>query len=47
MTQIDVESARKKSGEPLDVGEDYVEIINLADFGRRLIITAKQNLDKE
>ncbi len=46
VTQIDVESARKKSGEPLDVGEDYVEIINLADFGRRLIITAKQNLNQ-
>ena len=46
VTQIDVESARKKSGEPLDVGEDYVEIVNLADFGRRLIITAKQNLNQ-
>jgi N utilization substance protein A len=46
VTQIDVESARKKSGEPLDVGEVYVEIINLADFGRRLIITAKQNLNQ-
>ena len=46
VTQIDVESARKKSGEQLDVGEDYVEIINLADFGRRLIITAKQNLNQ-
>jgi len=44
--QIDVETARKKSGEPLDVGEDYVEIINLADFGRRLIIAAKQNLNQ-
>ncbi len=46
VTQIDVESARKKSGEPLDVGEDFVEIVNLADFGRRLIITAKQNLNQ-
>ncbi len=46
VTQIDVESARKKSGEPLDIGEDYVEIIDLADFGRRLIITAKQNLNQ-
>src|SRR5271169_946371 len=46
VTQIDAESARKKSGEPLDVGEVYVEIIDLADFGRRLIITAKQNLNQ-
>ena len=46
VTQIDVETARKKSGEQLDVGEVYVEIINLADFGRRLIITAKQNLNQ-
>jgi len=46
VAQIDVETARKKSGEPLDVGEVYVEIINLADFGRRLIITAKQNLNQ-
>ena len=46
VTQIDVEAARKKSGEPLDVGEDFVEIVPLADFGRRLIITAKQNLNQ-
>jgi len=42
-TQITVEDARKLSGEDLDVGEDYVEIIPLAQFGRRLITTAKQN----
>lgn len=42
-TQIDVESARKLSGEELQVGDDYVEIIPLAQFGRRLITTAKQN----
>lgn len=42
-TQITVEDARKLSGEDLEVGEDYVEIIPLAQFGRRLITTAKQN----
>ncbi|MFA6540276.1 MAG: transcription termination factor NusA [Bacteroidota bacterium] len=41
--QIDVESARKLSGEELEVGEEYVEIIPLAQFGRRLVTTAKQN----
>ncbi len=42
-TQIDVESARKLSGEELEVGEEYVEIIPLVQFGRRLVTTAKQN----
>ena len=42
-TQIDVETARKLSGEELEVGEEYVEIIPLIQFGRRLITTAKQN----
>jgi N utilization substance protein A len=42
-TQIDVETARKLSGEVLEVGEEYVEIIPLVQFGRRLITTAKQN----
>lgn len=43
VTQIDVESARKLSGEDLDIGDDYTEIIPLAHFGRRLVTTAKQN----
>ncbi|MDP1678042.1 MAG: transcription termination factor NusA [Bacteroidota bacterium] len=42
-TQIDVETARKLSGEELSVGEEYVEIIPLVQFGRRLVTTAKQN----
>lgn len=42
-TQIGVDDARKLSGEDLDIGEDYVEIIPLMQFGRRLITTAKQN----
>ncbi|MBW7887032.1 MAG: transcription termination/antitermination protein NusA [Bacteroidetes bacterium] len=43
VTQIDVATARKLSGEDLDVGEEYIEIIPLAHFGRRLVTTAKQN----
>jgi N utilization substance protein A len=44
--QIDLKSARDLSGEDLDVGEDYVEVIPLATFGRRLVISAKQNLNQ-
>ncbi len=44
--QISVKEARQKSGEDLDVGEDYVEIVPLVIFGRRLVISAKQNLNQ-
>jgi len=46
VTQIDVQAAKKISGEDLAVGEDFVEEIDLVDFGRRLIVTAKQNLNQ-
>ncbi|MGA9116549.1 MAG: transcription termination factor NusA [Bacteroidota bacterium] len=46
VTQIDVETARELSGETLDVGEDCVEVIPLASFGRRLVVSAKQNLNQ-
>lgn len=45
-TQITVEDAKSVSGEELEVGEDYVEIIPLASFGRRLVVSAKQNLNQ-
>ncbi len=45
-TEIEIGAAREKSGEELDVGEEYVEIIDLAEFGRRLVSTAKQNLNQ-
>lgn len=45
--QIGINEARKKSGEDLDVGEDYVEILDMTEFGRRLVITAKQNLNQK
>jgi transcription termination/antitermination protein NusA len=45
-TQIDKETARELSGEDLDVGEDYVEVVPLVTFGRRLVVSAKQNLNQ-
>jgi transcription termination/antitermination protein NusA len=45
-TQIDLESVRKKTDEPLEIGDDFVEVIDLQDFGRRLIVTAKQTLNQ-
>jgi transcription termination/antitermination protein NusA len=46
ITQVDVETARKGSGEELEVGDEYVEIIDLESFGRRLVVTAKQTLNQ-
>jgi N utilization substance protein A len=46
VTQIDVQAAREQSGEELAVGEDYVEVIPLETFGRRLVVAAKQNLNQ-
>jgi transcription termination/antitermination protein NusA len=45
-TQIDAETAREISGEDLDVGEDFVEVVPLISFGRRLVVSAKQNLNQ-
>jgi N utilization substance protein A len=45
-TQISVAEARKKSGDDLTAGEEFVEIVPLIDFGRRLVISAKQNLNQ-
>jgi len=46
VTQIDVQTAREISGEELGVGEDFVEVIPLVNFGRRLVVSAKQNLNQ-
>jgi N utilization substance protein A len=46
VTQIDVQTARERSGEELGVGEDFVEVIPLVTFGRRLVVSAKQNLNQ-
>ncbi len=45
-TQIDLQTARELSKEDLAIGEDYVEVIPLETFGRRLVVSAKQNLNQ-
>jgi N utilization substance protein A len=45
-TQIDLATARSKSGEDLEIGDEYVEIVDLSTFGRRLVVSGKQNLNQ-
>jgi N utilization substance protein A len=45
-TQISLEDVRNKTDEALEVGDDYVEVIDLQSFGRRLVVAAKQNLNQ-
>ncbi len=46
--QISIEEVNKKGNdEELEVGEDFVEKLDLASFGRRLIVLAKQNLNQK
>jgi N utilization substance protein A len=46
VTQIDAQTAREQSGEDLGIGEDFVEVVPLSTFGRRLVVSAKQNLNQ-
>jgi N utilization substance protein A len=47
-TQVSIEEVnRKGNNEELEVGEDYVEKIELASLGRRLITLAKQSLNQK
>jgi N utilization substance protein A len=46
LTQVDKATAKEITGEDLDVGEDCVEVVPLVSFGRRLVISAKQNLNQ-
>lgn len=46
LTQIDKQTAKEVTGEDLEVGEDCVEVVPLASFGRRLVVSAKQNLNQ-
>ena len=47
-TQVSLEEVNKKGNEEeLEVGEDFVEKIELASLGRRLITLAKQNLNQK
>ncbi|MBI5476295.1 MAG: transcription termination/antitermination protein NusA [Ignavibacteriales bacterium] len=45
-TEIDLASVKKKTDEKLEVGDDFVEVIDLKTFGRRLVVSAKQNLSQ-
>lgn len=44
--EIDVETARKVEPD-LEIGDEFLEIIDPTSFGRRLIISAKQNLNQK
>jgi N utilization substance protein A len=46
VTEIDLQAARRIDPE-IEVGEDYVEVVDPESFGRRLIITAKQTLNQK
>ncbi|MCG3117987.1 MAG: hypothetical protein ALAOOOJD_00120 [bacterium] len=43
--EIDLETARKTEPD-LEVGDDFLEILSPEAFGRRLIVSAKQNLNQ-
>lgn len=46
VTEIDLETARKSEPD-LEIGEEFLEIVDPATFGRRLIQSAKQNLNQK
>ncbi|HVO72711.1 MAG TPA: transcription termination factor NusA [Ignavibacteriaceae bacterium] len=47
-TEISIQEVNKKGNEDeLDIGDDYVEKLDLAAFGRRLITLARQNLNQK
>lgn len=48
VTQISIDEVNKRGNEDeLEVGEDYVEKIELASLGRRLVTLAKQSLNQK
>jgi N utilization substance protein A len=46
-TEITAEDANEKSGEELEVGDEYVEVLDFLSFGRRHIVNLKQNLNQK
>ena len=46
IVEIDLESAQKVEPD-LEIGDEFLEIIDPTSFGRRLIISAKQNLNQK
>jgi N utilization substance protein A len=46
-TEITLEEANERSGEELEVGDDYTEVLDYVSFGRRHIVNLKQNLNQK
>ncbi len=46
-TEITAEDANEKSGEELEAGDEYVEVLDFVSFGRRHIVNLKQNLNQK
>ncbi len=44
--QIDLNTVRRRTDEPLEVGDEFVELVELNRFDRRLIVSAKQSLNQ-
>lgn len=42
--QIDLETAQALSGEEFEIGDEYTEVLQIEDFGRRSVLNLKQNL---
>ncbi|HMQ70155.1 MAG TPA: transcription termination factor NusA [Ignavibacteria bacterium] len=45
--EIDIELAKEKSGEEFEIGDEFVEEIPTEEFGRRMVINLKQNLNQK
>jgi N utilization substance protein A len=46
-TQITLEDVREHTKEELEIGDDYVEVLDVVAFGRRHIVNLKQNLNQK
>lgn len=46
-TEITLTEARERSGEELDIGDDFTEVLDYVSFGRRHIVNLKQNLNQK
>jgi N utilization substance protein A len=45
--EITLAEANERSGEELEIGDDYVEVLDYVTFGRRHIVNLKQNLNQK
>ena len=46
-TEITLAEANERSGEELEIGDDYSEVLDYVTFGRRHIVNLKQNLNQK